>query len=97
MGRNDDGGDHFHQTLFVLSFQHHKPNYSAGGGCCVGSSPNRLLHSMRCLENLSSGLKRAGWAESAALSPLYFFFFFFFVVDVFFFLSWSSLMVSRMD
>ena len=32
-------------------------------GFCVGRRPKRFLHATRCLENLSSGLKRAGCAD----------------------------------
>ena len=39
------------------------PCQSLRGGCCVGSSLKRRLHSTRSLENLSSGEKRAGCAE----------------------------------
>ena len=36
---------------------------SFSAGCWVGSSLKRRLHSTRSRENLSSGEKRAGWAE----------------------------------
>eukprot|EP00232_Nephroselmis_pyriformis_P026009 CAMPEP_0182861486 /NCGR_PEP_ID=MMETSP0034_2-20130328/5524_1 /TAXON_ID=156128 /ORGANISM="Nephroselmis pyriformis, Strain CCMP717" /LENGTH=57 /DNA_ID=CAMNT_0024993423 /DNA_START=308 /DNA_END=481 /DNA_ORIENTATION=- len=38
-----------------------------GAGCWVGRMPKRFLHCTRCLENLSSGEKRAGWAEAVGL------------------------------
>ena len=36
--------------------------YNCFSGCCVGNKPNRFLHAILCLENLSSGLNRAGCA-----------------------------------
>eukprot|EP00967_Tisochrysis_lutea_P039872 scaffold47821_cov29-Tisochrysis_lutea.AAC.5 len=35
--------------------------------CCVGSRPKRFLQMSRCFENLSSGEKRAGCADSVGL------------------------------
>lgn len=38
-------------------------NYNSGAGSCVGRMPKRFLQVMRSRENLSSGEKRAGWAD----------------------------------
>jgi hypothetical protein len=48
------------------------PPQRSGAGRCVGSRPNRFLHSTRSRLNLSSGEKRAGWAEWVGVSPTYF-------------------------
>ena len=41
--------------------------YRMGRGCWVSSRPKRFFTVTRCLENLSSGEKRAGWAELVGL------------------------------
>lgn len=43
------------------------PAHSSGAGCCVGRMPKRFLQVMRSRENLSSGEKRAGWADLVGL------------------------------
>ena len=41
--------------------------HKAACGRCIGSRPKRFLQMRRCLENLSSGEKRAGCADSVGL------------------------------
>ena len=41
--------------------------HKATCGRCIGSRPKRFLQMRRCLENLSSGEKRAGCADSVGL------------------------------
>ena len=41
--------------------------YKATCGRCIGRRPKRFLQISRCLENLSSGEKRAGCADSVGL------------------------------
>ena len=41
--------------------------HSSTLGFCIGSSPKRFLQIRRCFENLSSGEKRAGCADSVGL------------------------------
>ena len=49
------------------SWRQSPSSQSSGMGFWVGSSPKRFLHATRCLENLSSGEKRAGWADSVGI------------------------------
>lgn len=42
-------------------------SHSTGGGRCVGSRPKRRFVSTRSRENLSSGEKRAGWADAVGV------------------------------